>query len=360
VYRRSLVLASLALLGLAVPTQGAHAPAGGDFAIWHAYNLKFKQKSKSLLASIYVMNLASTDFRDLTFTARAPEGLDLALAPQEIQESMRRPEGFSQSLTGNVYRMEQAFLGRGQATTIFYEISFEGRPNEVVFPGLSVEYKAGGELRRFRSIDETFSLKEYSRFSGDLSAFIKMRTDLTLELETAGEPREWSFSALDSRAFGSNPSGIIEVDATSNGTGHFRLQSGYPGDLREILVRWEANKRGRKEPVTERLARERLDRMIRWLGDLRVDAGTIEASEIRFARVPTVLLEGRWVDNQPHRLGSGLFRFYTLNDTRGRDFFIFLGVQARGVGPGRSEVPQDDKERELMQQLSELASSFRS
>ena len=62
-YRRSLFLASLALVGLALSTQSAYAPGGSDFAIWHAYNLKFNEKSKNLLASIFVMNLASTDFR---------------------------------------------------------------------------------------------------------------------------------------------------------------------------------------------------------------------------------------------------------------------------------------------------------
>ena len=70
-------------------------------------------------------------------------------------------------------------------------------------------------------------------------------------------------------------------------------------------------------------------------------------------------MDGRWVDNKPERLGSGAFRFYAFHDPRtGKDYFMYAGVQGRGLGPERSETPALEQEQKLLGELAAIALSF--
>lgn len=354
------------LVLLFVATFGAVTPgvaADPDFVVWQAYNVKFMsdQSGVTLLASIYVLNPTRKDYRDLVFTGLAPEGFTLFMAAKEIQEASRRPQGFSEGIEDGAYVMKQPFLGATQATTIFFELHWKKPPAEFTeFPGLRVNYKVGEETRQFQVPGEENSMARIRRFSGDIGDYIKHIAGITLSLDKASEPTEWTFTALDYRAFGRNPIGIIDSEGSPEGSGHFRVQTGYPGDFREILVRWVAKNRGRKEPLTGEIVRKEMETMIRWLGDLSVDADSVKVTEPKIARYPGVLLEGRWVDNKPIRLGSGLFRFYAVNDPRSdRDFFIYLGVQGRGIGPENADKPADEKEMALMESLLPYIEKFR-
>jgi hypothetical protein len=334
----------------------------GDFVVWQAYNVKFEIEPARivLLASTYTLNPTARDYRDLTFTGRAPAGFDLALAGEEIQEASRRPEGFHEEIVDGTYRMKQPYLGAGQACTIFYQLSWTVPPPDLVsFPGLQIDYSAGDEARTFRALDEQNSLARLRRFAGTLTDFIKRNADLSLSLDGPGAS-EWTFTALDYRAFGRNPNGIIDIEGTPEGSGHFRVQAGYPGDFREILVRWEPKTRGRKDPITLEFARQELDTMIRWVGDFSLDAASLQSSAVKVARYPAALVSGRWVDNKRNRLGSGLFRLYIVNDPSShRDIYLYLGVQGRGIGPEHADVPAPEKEAALMEQLLPLVEKFR-
>jgi hypothetical protein len=352
-------LQALLLAGALVPVQAND----GDFVVWQAYNIKFTgdQTGATLLASIYVLNPTSRDYRDLEFRAGAPEGFELTLPPKDLQKASRRPQGFAEEIADGTYVMKQSFLGATQATTIFYGLRWKTPPEEFVqFPGVHIAYKAGEEQREFRTLDEENSLSRLRRFSGDITDYIKRYADVTLPLDKAEKDVEWTFTALDYRAYGRNPIGIIGIEGSPEGSGHFRLQTGYPGDFREILVRWEPRSRGRKEPVTAEFARTEMDTMIRWVGDFSLDKESLKTSELKVARYPAILLQGRWVDNKPIRLGSGPFRLYVVNDPRSdRDFFIYLGVQGRGIGPENADKPAPQKEQALIDSLLPYVEGFR-
>ena len=199
----------------------------------------------------------------------------------------------------------------------------------------------------------------FRRFSGSITDYLKRYAGLSLPLRRSDDESDWTFSARDYRASGTNPLGIIAVEGSPESSGYFRIQAGFPGDFREILLRWVPKTRGRKNPVDQELARKELQTLIRWLGDFGIEE-PVEWTDGKLIRLPAVLGEGRWVDQTKARLGSGPFRFYVMNDPgKDRDLFIYMSVQGRGVGPEASETPAPQKEEELMQSLIELVESLR-
>ena len=347
-------------LGLLLACVASLAVANQNLVVWSAYNVKFQAKPRKVyfLASIYVLNPSYKEMRELTLTAKAPEGFSIELPPSELQEAYRRPDDFRESLEGDTYEMYQKFLGAGQATTLFYVLRFDGRPEVVDFPGLKIEYRSGEEEFTFEVPSELQDMKKYGLFAGDLDDYIKRYAGMTFKLP---EEAEFSFSARDSRATATNPHGVIDVDGSPEGEGYFRIQAGFPGDFREMLVRWEPKKRGRKDPVTEEYALEQLEALIQWVGDFDIDPESLTYSDVKLARLPTVLIEGQWVDNKKARLGAGPFRLYVLNDpkTGPRDVFVYLGAQGRGVGPDAADQPQPEKDAELILELVGYAETLK-
>jgi hypothetical protein len=347
-------------LGLLLGSVASLAVANQDFVVWSAYNVKFQVKPRKVyfLTSIYVLNPSHKEMRELTFTAKAPEGFSIELPPSELQEAYRRPDDFRESLDGGAYEMYQKYLGAGQATTLFYVLRFEGRPDVVDFPGLKIAYRSGEEELTFEVPSELQDMKKYGLFAGDLDDYIKRYAGMTFKLP---EEPDFSFSARDSRAAATNPHGVIDVDGSPEGGGYFRIQAGFPGDFREMLVRWEPKKRGRKDPVTKEYALEQLEELIHWVGDFNVDPESLKYSDVKLARLPAVLIEGQWVDNKKARLGAGPFRLYVLNDpkTGPRDVILYLGAQGRGVGPDAADQPQPEKDAELIQELVGYAGTLK-
>ena len=345
----------LLFLAFSFPTRPTPAQ---DFVVWQAYNVQFEDDGIILLASTYVLNPNDRDYRQLVFTAAPPEAFTVELPPKEIQEASRRPEGFGEAIVDNAYRMTQQFLGAQQATTIFYRLRFDDTPPlDVSFPGIHVEFEYQGETKTFTVAPEVHNLSRIRRFSGDIGDFVKRNGKFVFDMQ--GDD-DWTFTALDYRAFGQNPIGIIDIDGSPEGSGRFRAQAGYPGSFREVLVRWEPRTRGKKDPLTHEFARQAIEQMISWVGDFSLDEGSLQVSDTKVARYPAVQIQGRWNDNRPIRLGSGLFRFYVVNDPQDdRDFFLYLGVQGRGIGPDNVDKPAPDVEARLMEELVGYVEKFR-
>ena len=334
-----------------------------DFVVWPAYNVMFDADTNKIyfLAGVYIQSLITSDLRDLTLRVAPPEGFTLTPPPAEIHVAMRRAEGFSEEMVDGSYAMKQRFLGGSQATTMFYELRFTGRPTTVEFPGVEIEYRVRDEAKKYQAFAEAHDLSQYGRFSGNITDYIRRYAGFTLNLNPKKQaPLDWAFSALDYRSSGTNPMGIIEVEGTPESDGSLRMQAGFPGDFREILVRWMPKKRGRKDPVTREIAAKELQKSIQALGDFSVAPESLEWSEETLARVPTVVVTGRWMDKKKARLGSGPFRMYLLNDPRSqRDLVIYYGAQARGVGPENADRPAPEKEAALMEELESFIATLR-
>lgn len=359
--RRSLVLPAWLVGGLAValfaPTL-SHGAA--EFVVSQGYDLRLQGEPAkiSFLAAAYVVNVTEETFDDLVFTARAPQGFTISLAPRELQEVyLASPDDFQEELVDGAYRMRQTHLGPNQATLLFYQVTYPGKGEQAVFPGLEIEFQTGEGPKQFRANDETLSLAKYHRFSGSINDFVRRHAGLSFTFPVGAGSPEWTFVAPDYRTFGR---GFIDVQGSPETQGQFRVQNGFPGDFREMLVLWEVKERSKKDPMTEAQVRSQLEILTRWLGDYRIEPDTVKASSMKLAKIPTIVLEGRWADNKEARLGSGPFRLYALHDPRsGKDFFIYLGAQGRGLGAEKADTPAPEQEAKLLREMAVIAETFR-
>jgi len=70
--------------------------------------------------------------------------------------------------------------------------------------------------------------------------------------------------------------------------------------------------------------------------------------------------DGQWKDDIPERFGEGPFAaalFYS--PARDAEFMVFWWAQGRGVGRGRGDVPQPEKDAALMRELEEIVNTIR-
>jgi len=349
---------------LAVWLVAGTGPRAADaFVVSHAFNLRMQGEPAkiSFLSAVYVVNISPDTVRDLVFTARPPEGFSLALAPRELQEIyLREADDFHQELVEGAYRMTQAHLAPNQGTILFYQMTYNAKAESANFPGLQVEYKIedADATHQFTAPEAALSLARYHRFAGTINDFIRRYAAAGFTFPIAPGSPEWTFVSPDYRAF---PRGFVDVNLVPpDREAQFRVQTGYPGDFREMLFRWQTKERSKKDPLTEANARTQLDVLVRWLGDYSLEAESIKVTAGKLARLPAFILEGRWVDNKPERLGSGPFRFYAFHDPRGgKDYFIYAGAQGRGIGPERSETPAPEQEQKLLREITAIAESFR-
>ena len=355
----------LRLIGVLVAwlVAGGGARAADPFVVSHAFNLRMQGEPAkiSFLSAVYVVNVSPDTIRDLVFTARAPEGFTLALAPRELHEIyMREADDFHQELIDGAYRMTQEFLASNQGTLLFYEMTYNAKAESATFPGLRIDYKIEDEdaAHQYAAPEAELSLARYHRFSGTINDFIRRYAGAGFTFPVAAGSPEWTFVAPDYRAFSR---GFVDVNLVPPDLeAQFRVQTGYPGSFREMLFRWQKKERGKKDPLTEANARTQLDVLIRWLGDYSLDTESVKVTPGKVARLPAFILEGRWVDNKPERLGSGPFRFYAFHDPRGgKDYFIYAGVQGRGIGAEKSETPAPEPEQKLLKEITGIAESFR-
>jgi len=342
---------------------GGAARAEDAFVVSHAFDLRMQGEPArlSFLSVVYVVNLSPDTLRDLVFTARAPEGFSLTLAPSELQDVyLREAEGFNQELVDGAYRMTQTHLVPNGATLLLYQMSYNDKAEEVTFPGLQIEYKVedADEVHRYAAPDSPLSLAKYHRFSGTINDFIRRQAGSTFAFPVGAGAPEWTFVSPDYRGFGR---GFVDVhQVPPDREVQFRVQAGNPGDFREILFRWQKKERGKKDALTEANVRTQLDVLVRWLGDYSLDAESLKVTPAKVARIPAFIVDGRWVDNKPEHLGSGPFRFYAFHDPRGgKDYYIYTGAQGRGLGPDRSETAAPEPEQRLMKELAAIVETFR-
>jgi hypothetical protein len=342
---------------------GGGARAADAFVVSHAFNLRMQGEPAkiSFLSAVYVVNVSPDTVRDLVFTARAPEGFSLALAPLELHAIYLREAGdFHQELIDGAYRMTQEHLSSNEGTLLFYVMSYTGKAESATFPGIQIDYKVEDEetTRQFTAPESALSLARYHRFSGTINDFIRRYASAGFTFPVAPGSPEWTFVAPDYRAFGR---GFVDVNLVPpDREAQFRVQTGYPGGFREMLFRWQKKERGKKDPLTEANARTQLDVLVRWLGDYGLDPESIKVTTGKVAKLPAFILDGRWMDNKPERLGSGPFRFYAFHEPRiGRDYFIYAGAQGRGIGPERSETAAPEQEQKLLREITAIAETFR-
>ena len=329
------------------------------FVVYTQYNPTFVPGESRLHFTVtaYVQNSTHTDFKNVTFKRAFPEPFKVEPVPEEFQTMVRRPPEFWQKIEGNVYSMYSPDLWGGRGTSIFYRLRFSGRPDEVLMPGMEIAYEVDGKPGSETTSGDLLRFKPYSYFSGGLRDFLKRNAELSMDIGLKGDP--WRLAAIDSKAQGQNPAGITGI-AGDLSKGYFRLQAGLPGDYRDMLVVWWPTTKD-KRIQQEAAFRSRVQEYLRWVGLKTIVEGSLKITPGRqFKSFTGWHAEGAWSDDVPERLGQGPFAaalFYS--PARDSEFLLLWWAQGRGMGLGKSDVPQPEKDAALMAELTAAVESFR-
>ncbi len=350
------VLAGFGFLLMAFPALAQSLIAYPSYRpLFHADTESF-----SLHSSVYIVNTGNEEMKDLVLRQEVPEGITLAIRKTYKEDGIRRPQGFEESLNGDSYEMRIPFLRAKEGTLLLSDFLLDRRVWERTFPGLLVQFTLAEESKETRLPSEFYNLAMYSDHVGTLSTFLKRYTKTSFEL-TNGARKEWEFARQDAAATGSNPSGILGVVREEDRKGHFRIRTGHPGDLLEIILEWRPGEiRDRITDPKELVSR--LEGYLRWVGDFRFQRSSLKLTRKKFKAYPdSFILDGQWQDQVANRLGEGPFRGIVFHSPReGVEYFLFMLAQGRGVGPEKSNTPQPDQEARLMKELIGYSETFKS
>ena len=354
-------LSLLAVAGLhpqASLAQEAHTNSR-PFVVYTQYNPTFVPGKSRVFFTVtaYVQNGTSKDYKDVEIRRSFPEGFEVKTVPDAFQAVVRRPPEFKQGIDANQYTMFLPEIWGGRGASIFYEVHPKGRHDQVMLPGLEITYDLEGTQLNTTTSGDLVEFKRYTHFSGSLRDFLKRNAQVAMEFETKGDP--WRMAAVDFKALGRNPAGItgISGDLTE---GHFRLQAGVPGTFRDLLVVWWP-KRKKDRVQTEEKFRQLVKKYSSWVGlrQLIDDSIKVQANH-SFKKFRGWYAQGIWRDDVPERYGEGPFSSALMySSVSNAEYLLFWWAQGRGMGLGRSNVPQPARDAALMKQLDAIVNSFR-
>ncbi|HKY31075.1 MAG TPA: hypothetical protein VJV23_00970 [Candidatus Polarisedimenticolia bacterium] len=356
---RAARLAALGLLCLtAAPAALARQEATPSLTFYPALHLKFvdAQARNYFRVQSGVVNVSGAPMTELVLVQRFPDGFTPRLVGPEEQVFFKRPEGFSESLEGNVYTMRLPELRIAEATALVLELSYQGRPAAVTFPAVEVEYLQGGERRKEKGPDQTWDLSKYTKYSGTLREFIKRYAGMDLRIPN--EQLSWGFSGLAARAAGKVATGPVEIDADGTGRMRFSLQAGTPGELRQLMLIKRPSNPARDPKANDEVRRLVMD-MVQSTADFTLDADDFSVRKQKLGRWNAWVAETRWRDRVKDRLGEGPSRWYVFTDEKqGSQYVINISAQGRGAGAAL-ESPNPEREKELMAELEGIVASIR-
>jgi hypothetical protein len=348
--------------GLLTQALLAQEPSGNSrhFVVYTQYNPTFVPKKSRIHFTVtaFVQNATTKDFKNVEFKRTFPEGFEPKTAPDAFQSVVRRPPEFKQGLEADRYTMFLPELWGGRGASVFYELHIKGRHDEVMMPGLEIQYDLnGGRLIKTMSGD-LVHLKPYTYFTGSLRDFLKRNAQVSMDIGLKGDP--WRMAPVDVKALGQNPAGITGITGDLQ-EGHFRLQSGSPGNFRDLLVVWwpRAKKKERVQQVEEVL--KLIKKYSTWVGIPQVLDDSIKVTpDRRFKKFRGWYAEGLWQDDVPERYGGGPFASAIMySSVADAEYLLLWWAQGRGMGLGRSDVPQPERDAALMHELEEIVDSFR-
>lgn len=340
------------------PAQDA-GPEGPSLTVYPAFYLKFGGGGSKnyLLGNVALVNVSGHDLRQVTLRQEFPPQLRPSAPAEGSHEFQLRPEGFEEHVEGAAYVLTVPVLRRREILQGFVALAYDGRPSEAVLPAAEVAYSQAGEPRTARGPTLRLELSKYTKYSGTLADFLKRFAGIQVRIPE-GAGFDWGFSSLASRARARTPTGIVEVEGDA-AEGRFSLLSGPPGETREVLVSWRPAAKAKPADTPEQV-RKLVGDQVAAAADFAFDleGATIERGPI--SRAEGWILATRWKDRVAGRLGEGPAQWYVYTDPEKRaQYLILLRAQGRGAGPGKSDVPNPDKEAALMADLETFAKTFR-
>lgn len=303
-----------------------------------------------------VVNSSGAPMKNLTLMQRFPEGFTPRLIDPQAQAVFKRPEGFTEKLEGNVYSIHLPELRIAEATALAVELTYQGRPAATTFSGVEVDYTQGDQAISEKGPDQTWDLSKYTKYSGTLREFIKRYAAMDMAVP---EDAEWGFSTFAARAAGRDAAGPVEIEGEPSGRMRFSIQAGAPGDLRQLMVIRRPLDPARQPKANDEVRRLVSD-LVQSTADFTLDTDAMSIQKKRVGRWDAWVVETAWRDRVKDRLGEGPSRWYVFPDVKSSAQYIMnISAQARGVGPGKADVPNPAREQQLMAELEAIVISLR-
>lgn len=336
------------------PQEAGAAPA---FTFYPSLQLKFEagQTGNYFVARTGVVNMSGAPMTDLVLRQTFPKKFVPGVLGNRHHDTASRPQGFEERLEGDSMVVRIPELRVAEATALAAILNYEGRPALVPFPGIEVEYTLNGERRKEKGPDQTWDLSKYTKYSGSLQDYIKRYAAIDMKIP---EKDNWGFTDLAARMTGRVPTGPIEID-TSSGRIVFSIQAGLPGEMRHLLVMRRPMNPNQKLQANDEVRRFVMG-MVGTLADFTIDGDEMSVRKEKVGRFDAWVADTRWFDKVKDRLGEGPARWYILPDEKAQtQWIVTIIAQGRGEGPGKADVPNEPKEKELMTELAGMVGSMR-
>ncbi len=354
-----LILLSVAALQPQTSPAQAADTNSRQFVVYTQYNPTFVPGKSKLFFTVtaYLQNGTSKDYKNVEILRSFPEGFEVRTVPDAVQAVVSRPSEFRQGIDANQYTMFLPEIWGGRGASVFYEVHPKARFDQVMLPGLEIAFDLEETRLNTTTSGDLLQFKPYTYFSGSLRDFLKRNAQVAMNFETKGDA--WRMAPIDFKASGRNPAGItgISGDLTE---GHFRLQAGLPGNFRDLLVVWWPNRKKDRVQAEEEF-RKLVKKYSSWVGlrQLIDDSVKVKTNHM-FKKFRGWYAQGLWRDDVPERYGEGPFSSALMYSSVSKaEYLLFWWAQGRGMGLGRSDVPQPARDAALMKQLDGIVNSFR-
>jgi hypothetical protein len=341
-----------------LPAQDPGAGGAPAMTIYPSFHLKFSNEGGNyLLASMVLMNVSGYSIRDIQLTQEFPEELVPQEAPPEIHEFLKRPEGYEESFDGQTFTMKVPLLRRRELTTAYALLKYDGRPNTAKIPPVKVSYTVVNKPISQEGPALTIELKKYSKYSGNLSAFLKRFAGIQMRWPK-NSIADWGFTSFSSRVKAKTPIGMVEIEGDTK-KGRFSLISGAPGETREMLFSWVPSAQGKPAGTPDEV-KALIKRQTSAAADFNTDLDGSVIEETKLGRTKAWKLASTWTDRVVDRLGGGPIRWYVFTDpVKKAQFVVMLRAQGRGSGADNSGTPNEEKEHALITELEQVLSTIR-
>jgi hypothetical protein len=356
--------AALLLLGQAPPPAAQTAPS---FSWYPSYRAKFDIASEkfSLISSAVVYNISGRTFTDVTFKQTYSEGVTVKETYQrDVGTAATGEQSSARKVENNTFFGSMAVYKTRQYGVIFNELDLGRRLNQITFPGVEISYTdPEGQRQTTRLQDTTYDLFIYSNVVGGLERFLRKYNNIDFDFKKAvPDRRAFEFAPIVASAQGRFPTGIIGTfPGEDQYSGHFRIQSGPPGDSLQVLVVYKST------PKKERLLEKdaviaKLSEYLRWCGEFDFDRTGLQVAQEKWKKYSDAWsIDGRWKDTIKDRLGEGPFRakvFYGAHEQV--EYLILAMGQGRGMGPEASVKPAPEQEAKILKEIDALLDTFKS
>lgn len=366
--RIPLVLLSLMLLAVAAPSRAQEPPAPGVmFTAYPSYGAKFDIASEkfSLVTNMLVYNLSGKTFTDVTFKQTYPEGVTVKETFQrDVANEATGETSSTRKVEGNAFYASMQTWKNRQYVVIFNELEIARRLTNVTFPGVEISYTdAEGQRQSTKLADNTQDLFIYSNVVGGLTRFLKKYNNIDFDFATATPNRkEWEFAPVVASARGRFPTGVIGTYPAQNNvyTGYFRIRTGPPGDMLQVVVKYDQTEKA-EAITTEEAALSELRDLLKWCGEFEMVPEALKVTKGKWKKYnDAFVVGGQWRDTIKSRLGGGPMTARVFWGAR-EDVQYKVIALAHGRGlMEKSADPNPEKEAALLKELDALIETLKS